>query len=128
VPGFRIQGLDHVALSVSDLERSAAFYADVLGLERAHPEWEEPVFMVAAGTGLALFSQGSHPPSGDPRAKPPARMLHVAFRVDRAGFEAARAELSERGIEVSFSDHGAAHSIYFDDPDGHKLELTTYEV
>ena len=126
--GFEIQGLDHVALSVTDLQRSAAFYADVLGLERAYDEWHEPVFMVAEGTGLALFSQGSHPPSGDPRAEPPARMLHVAFRVDRQSFEAARTELAERGIETDFADHGAAHSIYFEDPDGHKLELTTYEV
>src|SRR5919198_3543599 len=104
MPGFRIQGLDHVALSVADLERSARFYADVLGLERGHEEWDEPVFMVAGGTGLALFSQGSHPPEGDPRAKPPARMLHVAFRLDRASFGAAQAELGQRGIEVSFSD------------------------
>jgi catechol 2,3-dioxygenase-like lactoylglutathione lyase family enzyme len=128
MPAFKIQGLDHVALSVSDLARSAAFYTDVLGLERAHEEWDEPVFMVAEGTGLALFSEGSHPPSGDPSATPPARMLHVAFRVDRAGFDAAQAELGERGIETRFADHGAAHSIYFDDPDGHKVELTTYEV
>src|SRR3954454_22189085 len=111
MPGFRIQALDHVALSVIDLDRSAAFYADVLGLERAHGEWDEPVFMVAEGTGLALFSAGSHPPSGDPRAKPPARMLHVAFRVDRAGFDTAQSELDDRGIETKFSDHGSAHSI-----------------
>ena len=26
------------------------------------------------------------------------------------------------------SDHGACHSVYFDDPDGHQIELTTYEV
>jgi catechol 2,3-dioxygenase-like lactoylglutathione lyase family enzyme len=128
MPGFRIQGLDHVALSVSDLKRSSEFYAEVLGLERAYDEWHEPVFMVAEGTGLALFSTESHESSGAPDAKPPVRFLHVAFRVDREGFEAARAELAERGLETSFSDHGAAHSIYFDDPDGHKVELTTYEV
>jgi lactoylglutathione lyase len=128
VPAFRLQGLDHVALTVTDLKRSSEFYAEVLGLERAHPEWDEPVFMVAEGTGLALFSVGSHPPSGDPRAKPPHRILHIAFRVDRDGFEAAQAELCDRGIETRFADHGASHSTYFDDPDGHQIELTTYEV
>jgi catechol 2,3-dioxygenase-like lactoylglutathione lyase family enzyme len=128
MPAFKLQGLDHVALSVSDLKRSSDFYAEVLGLERAYEEWHEPVFMVAAGTGLALFSIESHESSGDPEAKPPARFLHVAFRVDREGFEAAQAELGERGIETRFADHGSAHSIYFDDPDGHKVELTTYEV
>jgi catechol 2,3-dioxygenase-like lactoylglutathione lyase family enzyme len=128
VAAFKVQGLDHVALSVSDLRRSAEFYADVLGLERAYDEWHEPVFMVAAGTGLALFSVESHESSGDPDAKPPARFLHVAFRVGRKGFEAARAELAERGLEPRFADHGSVHSLYFDDPDGHTIELSTYEV
>jgi catechol 2,3-dioxygenase-like lactoylglutathione lyase family enzyme len=125
---FKTHGLDHVALSVSDLRRSSEFYADVLGLERAYEEWHEPVFMVAEGTGLALFSTESHQSAGDPDAKPPVRFLHVAFRVDRDGFDAAQAELAERGIEARFMDHGSAHSIYFDDPDGHTVELTTYEV
>jgi len=128
LPGFRVQGLDHVALSVSDLRRSAEFYGEVLGLESVYDEWHEPVFMVAEGTGLALFSTESHESSGDPDAKPPVRFLHVAFRVDREGFEAAQAELGERGIETRFADHGSVHSLYFDDPDGHKVELTTYEV
>jgi catechol 2,3-dioxygenase-like lactoylglutathione lyase family enzyme len=72
VPAFKVQGLDHVALSVSDLKRSSAFYAEVLGLERAYDEWHEPVFMVAEGTGLALFSTELHESSGDPYAKPPS--------------------------------------------------------
>jgi catechol 2,3-dioxygenase-like lactoylglutathione lyase family enzyme len=55
-------------------------------------------------------------------------LRHVAFRVDRASFEEARAELQRAGLDVHFEDHGIARSIYVRDPDGHVIELTTYEV
>jgi catechol 2,3-dioxygenase-like lactoylglutathione lyase family enzyme len=125
---FSNQGLDHVAIGVADVDRSAGFYREVVGLERAHDAWDVPVVMAAQGSGVAIFPQDMHPGSGDPGAIPPIRILHIAFRVDREGLEAARGELDGRGIETRLSDHGIAHSIYFDDPDGHRLELTTYEV
>jgi catechol 2,3-dioxygenase-like lactoylglutathione lyase family enzyme len=122
-PAFRTQGLDHVALSVANLERSERFYNKLLGLERTYEQWHEPRFMVAEGTGLALFrteeAGGDHP---GPQA------LHVAFRVDRQSFETAQQMLKGRDIDFSFSDHGICHSIYFKDPDGHEIELTTYDV
>ena len=55
-------------------------------------------------------------------------MRHLAFRVDRANFERARAELDRRGIATRFRDHGITHSIYLHDPDGHLLEITTPEL
>ncbi|HEV3408756.1 MAG TPA: VOC family protein, partial [Chthoniobacterales bacterium] len=55
-------------------------------------------------------------------------MLHLAFRASRQEFEAAQRELKARGIAFHFSDHEISHSIYFDDPDGNQLEITTYEV
>jgi catechol-2,3-dioxygenase len=79
--------------------------------------------MMQSGTGIALFRA-----RGDEVGSPSIRILHVAFRVDRTGFDAARRELIGRGPDVNFQDHQVSHSIYFDDPDGHHLELTTYEV
>jgi catechol 2,3-dioxygenase-like lactoylglutathione lyase family enzyme len=122
--GFVLQGLDHVALGVSDLERSERWYCEVLGLERVHEDvWNVPVMLVRGGTGVALFRA-----RGSETGKASLRILHLAFRVDRAGFESARAELAGRGIEAEFQDHEVSHSIYFHDPDGHQLELTTYEL
>jgi catechol-2,3-dioxygenase len=46
----------------------------------------------------------------------------------RANFEAAQEVLADREIPFHFSDHSVSHSIYFEDPDGHELELTTYEL
>jgi catechol 2,3-dioxygenase-like lactoylglutathione lyase family enzyme len=126
---FNNEGLDHVAIAVSDLDRSRRFYEQVLGLKREHEEWEVPIVLAAAGTGLALFHRDLHPSSTPDDVEPPAvRILHIAFRLDRAGFDEARAALAEEGIEARYSDHGISHSIYFDDPDGHQIELTTYEV
>ena len=55
-------------------------------------------------------------------------MLHLAFRANRENFLAAQEELQRHGITFEFQDHEIAHSIYFRDPDGHQLEITTYEV
>jgi catechol-2,3-dioxygenase len=129
VARFNNQGLDHVAIAVTDLEGSQRFYEQVLGLERMHEEWEMPIVLAANGTGLALFDRDVHPSSTPDDIEPPAvRILHIAFRLDRAGFDDARAALTDRGGEVRFSDHGISHSLYFDDPDGHQIELTTYDV
>jgi catechol-2,3-dioxygenase len=55
-------------------------------------------------------------------------MLHLAMRANRRNFLAAQKELKKRGIEFEFSDHQISHSIYFRNPDGHRLEITTYEL
>lgn len=127
--GFENQGLDHVAIGVVDVERSRRFYEEVVGLRRTHEEWDVPVVMSANASGVAIFDRELHPsPTPDDVEPPAVRILHIAFRLDRAAFDTARSELDERRIETKFSDHGLAHSVYFDDPDGHRLELTTYEV
>lgn len=126
---FRIEGLDHVALAVRGVARSAAWYQDVLGLERRHEDvWGDcPAVMAAGDSGLALFAvQGASP---KPRpGRDVLTMRHVAFRVSAENFAKARQQLAARGIAVEFQDHQIAQSIYLHDPDGHEIELTTYEL
>jgi catechol 2,3-dioxygenase-like lactoylglutathione lyase family enzyme len=126
---MQLEGIDHVAVGVRDIERSAKWYIEVLGFERQHDGvWNGvPTFVGKGNTGIALF-----PASPDAKSthsgRRDIRMLHLAFRADRQNFLDAQRELEKRGITFEFQDHEVSHSIYFRDPDGHQLEITTYEL
>jgi len=125
---MNFEGIDHVALSVRDVEKSKRWYCDVLGFEHLYAGvWEEPVFVGKGCFAVALFAaRGSGPKSSGKRNQ--LTVLHFAFRASRLEFTSAQAELKEREIDFEFQDHEISHSIYFRDPDGHELEITTYEV
>jgi catechol 2,3-dioxygenase-like lactoylglutathione lyase family enzyme len=126
VSAFDVEGIDHVALWVRDVDRSRDWYVEVLGLEHLFPgEWGGvPTMIGRGGTALALF------PAWEDAAGPPGptqvAMSHLAFRVSPAQLGRAAEELRSRGLEVVEEDHGIARSIYFRDPDGHRLELTAW--
>jgi catechol 2,3-dioxygenase-like lactoylglutathione lyase family enzyme len=126
---MKVQHIDHVAITVRDLARSLAWYTDVLGLERRFEEdWGDVPTMVCAGdTCVALFPADVPDPPPVP-GRETVSMRHVAFRVDRENFEAAQASFRDRGIEFESADHGIAHSVYISDPDGHRIEITTYDL
>ena len=124
---MQLEGIDHVAMGVRDVERSTKWYIEVLGFERLHEGmWNGvPTFLGKGNTGIALFP-ASHEAKLSNRRE--IRMLHLAFRANRENFLAAQRELEKRGIEFEFQDHEIAHSIYFRDPDSHELEITTYDL
>ena len=126
---MQLEGIDHVALAVRDVEKSANWYGDVLGFERRYEEmWDGiPTFIAKGDTAIALFPLRNN---DAPSARGTGRigMLHLAFRANRENFLGAQQELKKRGIKFEFQDHEISHSIYFRDPDGHELEITTYEL
>jgi catechol 2,3-dioxygenase-like lactoylglutathione lyase family enzyme len=126
---FELEGLDHVALGVRDVERSADWYVEVLGFERRFQGmWDGvPVFVARDKTAIALFPSGSDQ-SKSSLSRQRLGILHLAMRANRANFIAAQHELTKRGIAFHFTDHEISHSIYFRDPDGIELEITTYEL
>jgi catechol 2,3-dioxygenase-like lactoylglutathione lyase family enzyme len=126
---MQLEGIDHVALAVRDVDASLQWYIDVLGLERYHDGmWNGiPVFVGKGNTRIALFpARGEDPKTAASAGN--GKMLHLAFRANRKNFLAAQNELKERGIEFEFQDHEISQSIYFHDPDGHELEITTYDL
>ena|SRR6266571_3455704 len=125
---MELEGIDHVALAVRDVERSAEWYIDVLGFEHRYKDvWNGvPTFIGKGTTAIALFPIQRHARSTSSPEE--IRMLHLAFRATRKNFLAAQEELKRRGIKFEFQDHEISHSIYFHDPEGHELEITTYEL
>lgn len=138
-PRFRVEAIDHVELFVPDREEAARWYGRALGLEvlESYRPWAEPEggpLMISSDGGttkLALF-QGK--PKGD---RPTAGFHRVAFRVSARGFQDFLHHAATLGLEdaqgepltpAAAKDHGAAYSVYFKDPWGHPLEVTTYEA
>jgi catechol 2,3-dioxygenase-like lactoylglutathione lyase family enzyme len=122
-----LRRLDHVSLNVRDRAASIAWYRDVLGLEQKNEptDDDEPVFMGDLGACIALFQAETASPE---RARESTGLRHVAFEVGKPDLERAQAHLRERGVDFRLVDHAIAHSLYFRDPDGNVLELTTYEL
>ena len=124
-----LEAIDHVALLVRDVKRSAQWYIDVLGFERQHGDvWDVPVFVGKNDAAIALFPIRDDQTWKSSSSHGPIRVLHFAFRANRSNFLKAQQELKDRKIQFEFQDHEISHSIYFGDPDGHEIEITTYEL
>ena len=126
---FELSGIDHVAISVRDVRTSADWYQRVLGLKRVHQDaWGDfPAVVGIGSTAIALFPVGTHTVHR-PQQRGTLTMRHIAFRADARNFSSAQSELAKQRISFTFQDHGISHSIYFSDPDGHEIEITTYEL
>ena len=125
---MEIKELGHVVLYVSDLERSATFYRDVLGWTQIDTPGIQ--FRAAAFTSgrthheLLLIEVGK-----DAQAIPEGRrvgLYHIGLKVGDSDDELrdALATVEAAGAKVvGTTDHTVTHSVYLLDPDGNELEL-----
>lgn len=121
---LNLQQLDHVAIRVLDLERSALWYEHTLGLKRLQPaEWGSfPIMMLAGTSGIALFPVQEGKESLEAPSK--GRLLHFAFRISREKLALAMRRFKAEKIDYEFQDLYHFHSIFLTDPDGYQVELT----
>ena len=127
---MRLRGLHHVTAICRDLERTIAFYRDVLGLGIVHdgPSDDDPdarhVWFGTPDGSLLSFMQYPQLPDGVVGV---GSTHHFALRID--SYEELQAWSDYlRGRDVSCTDpinRGAFHSVYLQDPDGHVVEIAT---
>ena len=116
--------IGHVVLKVRDLDRSLAFYRDLLGFTVVSELSNVMIFLAADGQNhhdLALLRVGQQAPSPVPSA---VGLYHVAIQLaDWEAVRRAHALLTERGLLRGAIDHGVSRSLYTADPDGNEIEL-----
>lgn len=116
--------LNHTIIWCRDRHRSAAFLTDILGLPPARPFLHFMVVDLAHGLSLDFMEQDA-----------PIAGQHYAFLVSDAEFDAGLARIQAQGV-AHWADPARAHpgkinhhwggrGVYFEDPDGHLLELIT---
>ena len=115
---MNILELNHVAVHVADVERSSAFYRDVLRLEAVpRPAFDFPGAWFRLGTGQELHLIGRRGPVASTNAN-----NHFALHVE--DFAAWEQHLKQAGVE--FTTHrrpDGATQFFLRDPDGHFIEL-----
>ena len=107
--------IDHVAFESDDPARAAAFYEEVLGARIVEAEGHPTMAYLGGATAIALHEQGG-----------PG--FHVAMRVSEEERARIRALLDERGIPHEERDHEIAVGLFFEDPEGRRLEAITYRT
>ena len=129
-PKSTAQGVHHVALLCSDVERTIRFYQELLGFplaelfeNRDYQGSTHLFFDLGHDNTLAFFDF----PGLDlaPYAEVLGGFHHLAISVSRAQWDAARARLAEAGIPTQVE---SEVSLYFSDPDGVRLELIAEDL
>lgn len=129
----RIEGIVETILYVDDLDRSAAFYRDVLGLIAQGGDGDRfAVFDPGGRQVLLLFRRGgtleaTTVPGGVIPPHDGSGPHHIGFAITHENYEPWKDRLRVSGVAIESETHWprGGRSVYFRDPDGHLLELIT---
>lgn len=128
---FAIRHIDHLVLRVRDLQRSVAFYRDVLGCRVSKERPDLGMIHLAAGTAMIdLVSLDGElgRPGGAAAGESGRNLHHFCLRIEPFDEQALTRYLQAAGVavdaaEVRYGAEGEGLSLYCYDPDGNQVEL-----
>jgi catechol 2,3-dioxygenase-like lactoylglutathione lyase family enzyme len=139
---MKVENIHHVAYRCKDAEETVNWYTKNLNMDfvlaisedlvpstKAHDPYMHVFLDAGAGNVLAFFELPTQPEMGRDE-NTPEWVQHIAFKVkDRETLLEFKSHLEGNGIDVlGVTDHSLFHSIYFFDPNGHRLELAAPDL
>ncbi|HET7597359.1 MAG TPA: VOC family protein [Burkholderiales bacterium] len=123
------KGVVHFSIAVSDLERSRKFYTDILGLRLVHDGSSFGMVFLRAGDDHVILARSDGPLQ---RSAADSRRAHHAFKIAAAQYDAAKAYLSSRDVEIFEEEDRrtgvfVGRQFYIRDPDGNVIEFTEWD-
>ncbi len=117
--------IGHTHLKVADLDRSIAFWRDVIGLDVMQRYGDQAAFLSAGGYHHHIGLNTWHSRGGPRPARDASGLYHVALLYPtRKALAVATKHVVASGVHVyGHADHGVSLAVYFDDPDGNGVEL-----
>ena len=120
-----IRQIKETCLYSLDLEKAETFYKDILELDLIGKKPGKHVFFKVGNDVLLLFNPDdskvkTHLPGHYARGK-----QHIAFEVSNEDYHKIKSDLISKGVEITHEENwrGDILSFYFEDPDGHVLEV-----
>lgn len=112
----KINGINHITLAISDINQSFAFYKNVLCFKPLC-KWDNGAYFLVGEDWLCL--------NVDENLQPNTAYTHYAFSVDQKNFKEICAHIVASNVIIFKENNSPGDSLYFLDPDGHKLEIHT---
>jgi catechol 2,3-dioxygenase-like lactoylglutathione lyase family enzyme len=122
---IRTKGVVHFTIPVRDARRAEEFYAKVMGMQVVQRVPPQGMVFMKSGENFFVLTESQGPVGSPPADK---HLIHTAFQVDAAEYDAALATLRENGVEIVYAEDREAGvfpglQTYFRDPDGNMLEI-----
>lgn len=108
-----LNGINHITVAVRDLDKSFAFYVSLLGF-KPHVKWSKGAHLTVGNLWFCLSCDKSEPAKD---------YSHISFNIEENHFAEVSKLINQANVTLWKENKSEGKSIYFLDPDGHKLEI-----